>query len=256
MQTLVLQSYRTSDVPPWIKTCLETVKSWALSQGFDYRFYGDEIFDRVPDWYLEKTRRYPQIAADLGRLHLIQEAFDDGYGRALWLDADVLITDPANLAVELETGFMLGREIWIQQDAAGKPRAYRNVHNAFMTFCKDNTFLPFYQDYCRRIIRRLEPGPGKGMAPQVVGPKLLTSLHNTLGFDLSDQIAMLSPDVVNDIAAGGGASLDLFRQSLFEPARGANLCASLAPENDQEENRLMTAVSRALLEQPELLHPA
>lgn len=258
MRTRVIQSYRTSDVPAWIETCLSSVSSWAVLQEADYHFVGDEIFDRVPDWYLEKTQACPQIATDLGRLYLMQEAFDEGYDRALWLDADVLVADPSGFHITLTAGFTLGREIWVQTDpsGAGAPRAYRNVHNAYMAFCRENAFLPFYRYACERIIKRMEPGPDKGMAPQVVGPKLLTSLHNTLGFDLSPDIAMLSPEVLADIVNGGGAFLDLFRAVQTDRAFGANLCASLANEAAINDDLLMEKACEALLATPGFLHPA
>lgn len=260
MKTLVIQSYRTTQTLEWISTCLNSVRSWAADRGYDYRLYGDEIFDRVPDWYREKTRGIPQIATDLCRLHLLQEALDTDFERAVWLDADVLITASENLVIDVTSGFTLGREIWVQPDKTGRPRAFKNVHNAYMVFCRNNAFLPFYRESCQRIIRRLEPGPGKGMTPQIVGPKLLTSLHNTLGFDLSPDIAMLSPDVLSDIVAGGGDSLNLFRQSLAAPALGANLCASLAPENVTggiaDNDRFMETVCAVLMANPEILHPA
>lgn len=94
--TLIIQSYRIENVAPWIEICLESVKSWTSLQHYDYRFIGDEIFDRVPKWYREKTSRHPQIATDLGRLELIHEALCEGYERVAWLDADVLIFAPDN----------------------------------------------------------------------------------------------------------------------------------------------------------------
>lgn len=253
MQTRVIQSYRTSDVPQWIETCLVSVKSWSVRNDFSYQFVGDEIFERVPAWYRRKTSENRQIATDLARLHLIQEAFDDGYDRAVWLDADVLVFNPAYFTVEQSSGFAFGREIWVQSDVRGRPRAFRNVHNAYTVFCKDNRFLSFYQYACEQIISRLEPGPDKGMAPQVVGPKLLTSLHNVLGFQLTDDIAMLSPDVLLDIVSGGGPSLNLLRDSQVGQPYGANLCASLTSLAGDDDGSFMERICRILLNSPEML---
>ncbi len=253
MRTCVIQSYRTSNVPCWINTCLASVQSWSGLQEFDYQLVGDEIFERVPDWYRQKTIDHPQIATDLGRLHLIDEAFDGGYDRAIWLDADVLVFDPENFAVEQTSGFAFGREIWVQADAQGKPRVFQNVHNAYAIFCQDNAFLSFYRYACEQIISRIDPGPGKGMAPQIVGPKLLTSLHNTLGFDLTDEIAMLSPDVLQDIHGGGGPALDLFLASSTNRPRGVNLCASLAAKVSGDGDSFMDRVCTILLGKPEIL---
>lgn len=251
MRTRIIQSYRTSNVPAWIDTCMTSVQKWSSARQFDYHFVGDEIFDRVPTWYLDKTSAYPQIATDLGRLHLIGEAFAEGYDRAIWLDADVLIFAPNNFAVDLTSGFAFGREVWVQKDKNGKPKAFPNVHNAYAVFCADNRFLTFYQYACEQMISRMNSGIDKGMAPQVVGPKLLTSLYNTLGFDLTHDIAMLSPDVLHDIDAGGGPSLDLLRRTLSNSPSGANLCASL--ESQSENEGFMERVCETLSESPERL---
>lgn len=254
MRTRVIQSYRTIDVPAWIDTCMGSVQKWSEASQFDYQFVGDDIFDRVPAWYLEKTSVYPQISTDLGRLYLLEEAFAEGYDRAIWLDADVLVFAPDSFSVTLTSGFAFGRELWIQQDKRGKPKAYRNVHNAYAVFCADNRFLSFYQYACEQVIRRMESGENLGMAPQVVGPKLLTSLYNTLGFDLTHDIAMFSPDVLRDIDAGGGPSLSLLRENLAEPLAGANLCSSL--EHDVGGSAFMERVCERLLASPDIVQPA
>jgi hypothetical protein len=46
-RTVVYQSYRTRDVPAWIATCMHTVRAWAASRGFDYRFIDGRLFDRA-----------------------------------------------------------------------------------------------------------------------------------------------------------------------------------------------------------------
>lgn len=235
--------------------CLESVQDWSFRQCFDYHFVGDEIFDRVPDWYREKTQKHLQIATDLGRLHLIKEAFDEGYDRAIWLDADVLVFAPDAFVVEILSGFAFGREIWVQKDKHGKPKAFRNVHNAYSVFCRDNRFLTFYQFACERIISRMEPGDDNGMLPQIVGPKLLTSLHNTLGLDLTHDIAMFSPDVLSDIDKDGGPFLDLLCRTVEKRPVGANLGASLSHQSDGEVDTFMGEVCRKLLAQTPFPQP-
>jgi len=256
LRTLVIQSYRTTNVPDWINTCLGSVRSWSRQHAFDYRFVGDEIFDRLPDWYRHKTTGQPQIATDLGRLHLIQEALDEGFECAIWLDADVLIFDPDNFVVSQVSGFSFGREVWIQEDPKGALCAFRNVHNAYALFCADNRFLAFYQYACEQIISRMNMGPDKGMLPQIVGPKLLTSLNNTLAFELTDSIAMLSPDVLHDILQNGGPALDLLRASQKTPPHGANLCASLATEVSGGDTSAMDRICQTLLSKPKTLWSA
>ena len=51
MKTVVLQSFRTRDVPEWMRRCLASVEAWARHAGHDYKFVDDAIFDRttMPD---------------------------------------------------------------------------------------------------------------------------------------------------------------------------------------------------------------
>ncbi|MBT4890938.1 MAG: hypothetical protein HON65_15440 [Rhodospirillales bacterium] len=234
MKTLIIQSYRTSNVADWIEMCQTSVKHWSEIQGYEYRFVGDEIFERVPNWYLDKTRSYPQIATDLGRLELINEALEEGYNRVAWIDADVLIFNPEPFTINLTDGFALGRELWIQKASSGGLKLYRNVHNAFCVFCPDNAFLNFYRYACKQVLSQMEAEPGKGLLPQIVGPKLLSTLHNILDFDLLDDIAMVSPVILHDLASDTSAGLTMLKDAATAPINGANLCASLEQDNPQD----------------------
>ena len=55
MKTVVYQSYRTTSVPAWIDECMKSVRRWAQLKGFEYVFFDDEIFERVPSWYRQKA---------------------------------------------------------------------------------------------------------------------------------------------------------------------------------------------------------
>ncbi len=217
-------------------------------QGYDYRFVGDEIFEHVPDWYREKTRAYPQIATDLGRLELISEALEEGYQRVCWLDADVLIFNPAAFVITLTDGFALGREYWVQHTKNCNLKLYRNVHNAYCVFCQDNDFLDFYRYACKSVISRIQTGPDKRLVPQIVGPKMLSSLHNMIGFNLLDGIAMASPAILHDLASPvehyETKALNMLVQASEAPIYGFNMCASLQAENPPD----MAAICQHLLD--------
>ncbi len=45
---LVLQSYRTHDVAPWIAQCLTGVQAWAAARGYGYEFVDDRLFELAP----------------------------------------------------------------------------------------------------------------------------------------------------------------------------------------------------------------
>lgn len=225
MKTVVYQSYKSSGGPAWVRLCLESVRDWAASRGFDYRFVGDEILDRVPGWYRDKAVGQIPVVTDLGRLLLARDFLAEGYERTVWLDADVLIFDPRAFVLEVDEGCAFGEEVWVQPGKGGRGlRAYRNVHNAFSVFVAGNSFLDFYIDACQSVLRRVSGG----VPPQIVGPKLLGALHNLVGFRLLPQVAMLSPLTARDVAAGGGPALDLMLRRSGGPLCAANLCTSLA----------------------------
>ena len=52
---LVIQSQR-EPVPEWVRICLDSVAHWAASNGADYRFVGDDMFERLAPDLRAKTR--------------------------------------------------------------------------------------------------------------------------------------------------------------------------------------------------------
>ncbi|MBT6095956.1 MAG: hypothetical protein HOH04_13815 [Rhodospirillaceae bacterium] len=242
-RTIILQSYRTSQVPGWIEKCMASVRHWASLHGFEYRFIGDEIFDRVPAWYQDRAQGRMPVITDLGRLVLVREALMEGADTAVWIDADVLVFDAADFRIDIADDHAFGREIWVQP--AGKDlKVYRNVHNAFCLFRQGNAVLDFYIHSCERIMRRVSGG----VPNQIVGTKLLTALHNIIGFPLIDDVGMISPLVLSDVAEGGGTALNLLIAKSAAPLKAANLCSSLvggvADGIAIEETLMERAVSR------------
>ena len=220
--TLVIQSHRAPLPFAWLQRCLDSVIGWSRDNAFDYRFIGDEIFDDLSSELRHKTRDRPVIASDLARLISLQRALDDGYDCVLWLDADVLILRPADFRLP-DDSYALGREVWVQADDGGRPRAWVKVHNAAMLFRRDNVFLDFYRDTAERLLG-LNDG---GMPPQFIGPKLLTAIHNIAHCPVFESAGMLSPMVMRDLLSDGGAALDLFRQKSKVMPSAVNLSSSL-----------------------------
>lgn len=226
MTTVVLQSYRMENVPGWVRRCLDSVRAWAERHGHAYRFLGDELLGMVPANLRAQAGHRPAVVADVGRLRWARSVLAEaGVDRVVWLDADVLVWDAATLRVPEAVPFAFGREVWVQEGRNGRGlTVHRSVHNAAMVFARDNPALDFLLWTAENILRRLkEPGQGP---PQIVGPKLLTALHSLAGFPLWDQVGMLSPLVLADMARGGGPALERFRTE-SPPLAAANLCASL-----------------------------
>ena len=245
--TLVIQSYRREAVPAWIDICLDSVRRWTHDRHYDYRFVDDRIFSLVPAWYRAKVGDRLPILTDYARLLLIQGALDAGYDQAIWLDADLLVIDP-DLCLQFDGSCAFGRELWVQPDRRGGMQARRNVHNAVCAFRQGCPVLPFLCYSVESLIRRVDPAH---IAPQMVGPKLLTALHNICGFSLLDNVGALSPELLQDIAVGEGPALTLFRERQQQPLQAANLCASLIRADVAE-----TACARLLENGGAVLHHA
>lgn len=232
MKSVVFQSYRDEGRPEWIELCLESVHSWAIHQGHEYRFLGDELFAHVPNWVAGKTEGRNQIAADLGRLIVAREILEEGIDQVIWLDADTLVFEPQALRLQISAdspGYAFGREVWIQEKTSGGLKAYRNVHNAVCLFQRDNPFLDFYIHACLLIMERV----AGGVPPQILGPKFLTAQYNILGFPLLEPVGAFSPAVLQGILDGGRTALDLLVDTSPSIPLAANLCASLS-RSDQE----------------------
>ncbi|MEQ8441895.1 MAG: hypothetical protein RIM33_00535 [Alphaproteobacteria bacterium] len=208
---------------------MDSVRDWAASCGFDYRFLGDEIFDPLPGWYRQKLNGRMPILADLARLYLLRDALENGHDTAVWLDADTLVFAPDAFDLgPIDATAAFGREIWVDIDAKGKMKAWRNTHNAACLFRKGDTTLPFLIDTTERIIARADPDR---IAPQMVGPKLLSALDTIAGFSKLDAVHAFSPPVIADIDRGGGPALDRLKSEIAKHRLptpvAANLCASL-----------------------------
>jgi len=253
VDTLIIQSHR-DDRPAWIDRCLDSVRTWAETSGHAYRFVGDEMMAAIPADWRRATGRYPQIAADLGRLYLLRDALAQGVRQAVWLDADVLVFAPDKFDPCPETPHAFGREIWIEDDGVGGYRARRNVHNATLAFRANEPVLGFYIHACERILGRIAAdGSGSSVPAQILGPKLLGALHNLVGFPLIDDVAMTSPPVIRDLAdLGDGRALACLRAASDVAAAAANLSASVL---DGEDDAVARAIDR-LLAEPDALAPS
>ena len=242
-QTLVIQSHRDPLPFAWLQRCLDSVVDWARRNDYDYRYLDDAIFEPLAQDLLDKTRAQRVIASDLARLVSLQRGLAEGYECVVWCDADFLIFDPGHFVLP-QTAYALGREVWIQQDRQRKLRSYVKVHNALLMFRSGNPFLDFYRETAERLLRQNQGA----MAPQFIGPKWLTAVHNISLCPVMENAAMLSPLVMRDCLAGGGPALDLFRQKSTYVAAGANLSSSLCETEGLDENDMNRLIDRLLQE--------
>ena len=234
METVrIIQSSAENDAPCWLQPCLQSVREWADAKAYDYRFMGNELLDMVPDWYAEKLRGRTPIITDLARLNWMQREFASAGAPDViaWLDADTLVFAPALADVSVPGDCIFGREHWLQHESSGRPgklRAYRSIHNAYCAFRRNSPTLPFLIETVQRLIAQVDPAR---IAPQFVGPKLLSALHNIVKLDFDDRFGAISPTHARLLLEGASAkSLPGNRSG---PLCAANLSQSLQGEIDR-----------------------
>ncbi len=242
-ETIVLESYKHPITESWLDTCMHSVKKWSEINKFDYQFIDDSIFKYVSDEILEKTIHQKIIATDLARLMLLQDYLNRGYETVIWCDVDFLIFTPEKFLLP-SSSYSLGREVWVQYDKKENKKLISKIkiHNAFMMFRKNNTFLNFYTETAEKLVR-LNNG---SMPPQYIGPKLLTAIHNIVQCPVQETAGMLSPLVILDIAKGQGPALTLFKNKSPHEIYAANLCQSLYKEGKVTEQTINQCISTLL----------
>ena len=225
-RVLVLQSYREPVVSGWLGVCAASVREWCAEQGYAYKYVDDALFARLPAWYREKTGERTPIAADLARLLWISDELAAGNADIVaWVDVDTLVLNPSELLVSAATSCVFGQEFWVQAVSSKKGyKVRRNVHNAYCAFRPDCPILPFLIEAVQRMVRRVD---AQYMAPQFVGPKLLTHLHNTVGFELDPHFGALSPELIDALLAGDAVPWQQLEKNMPVPLMAANLCSSL-----------------------------
>lgn len=222
MQRVVFQSYRTSNRPEFIQRCLDSVSSWASSEGLDYRFYGDELFDRVPEWIKYKCGRLVLPMSDFGRLVVARELLDEGFDRALWIDADVVVFDPESMTIPWAEQVAFTREVWIGVDAQRRPTTHFNIANAATLFGPDQRTIEFLLERHERFARQ-----ARRLDKLDFGTRPLTAFAKEAAWAEITSVGMASGAVLHDLSTGGGAfALALARES-GKPLGALNLCGSL-----------------------------
>src|SRR2546430_3171739 len=105
MRTIVLQSFRTRDVPDWIARCLASVRAWTERSGYAYWFADDGICDLCGAEYLARVGDNKRSITNLARLEFTSSALREGYDRAIWLDADVFVFAPDELSIDVTSRY-------------------------------------------------------------------------------------------------------------------------------------------------------
>ncbi|MDR3560435.1 MAG: hypothetical protein P4N59_03190 [Negativicutes bacterium] len=230
MKTVVYQSYRTENVPGWISRCLDTVRAWAKESQYDYEFYDDSFFDCLPQWYKDKTEGNMCLMSDLARLYTAKRLLAQGYERAIWVDADMIVFDSANFVIPVQSGFAFCREAWVEKEW-GRYSMSERVNNAVSVFTAGSEdFLEFYISACITIVRESQGMPQK----IAVGTIFLTNLHSQIKFPLLNNVGLFSPAIMQAILTDSARGLREYARGFGYPVAAANLCSSFRGPMEDE----------------------
>ena len=203
---------------------MASARSFADARGWSYRFMDDAFFDFVPESVRTKLGDRLAMMSDLARLVWAKTVFKQEHDidRIIWLDADVCVFAPQLLDISEKSNFAVGRQVWIQPDQGKGLKIFNQVHNALLAITRHSPVLEFLLDGIESMTDRME----QISSPQMFGPKLLTALHNIVGFDVIESVGMASPLVLQDLAQGNGRALDALTKNSKQHLAALNLCGS------------------------------
>ena len=239
IDTIVLQSYRTRDVPAWMATCMASVRGWARQMGWDYEFMDDAFFSLAPEWVHKRCAANLYAVTDVCRLIWLQKKLAQGHTRVIWVDADVLVFDPHNLTVPTGIGQGFARELFLKLDADGTTIPVLGINNALMAFERGDPSLQTYLDACLARLQALPPGPVPRTA---LGPAMLAELSAKHDLNTIERIGLFSLAIMQDIAGGNGALGREYLRFLAAPPAAANLCHFLRDATAPADRPLFDAI--------------
>lgn len=229
-RTIIFQSFRKTEPADWIRICLDSVRRWTTINAFDYAFLGDEIFDILPGWYRDRVQRNMLLMSDLARVLVARRFLSQGYDRAIWIDADILVFDPASFRIDITRDVAFCREVW-HAVRDGEPILWKGrVNNAVSVFCRKSSFIDFYIDSSMKIVRTR-----RQISSQEIGTPFLTMLNRIVPLHLLTNVGMFSPHFMQIAYQSEG--LDSLRQYELDfgaPISAVNLCNSLRGRRDGE----------------------
>jgi hypothetical protein len=219
MKTLIIQSYRTRDVPAWIARCLSSVRAWAQAKGYDYQLTDDSVFALCGDDYLARVGDNKRSITNLCRLELIKLALAEGYERAIWMDADILVFAADHLDFAPTERISFPRETWLAP-AETRWTARLTLNNCVVVCPRGDPDLDLVIQATRHRARHPVTDNLQ------VGVDLVRGLHSFMTFPLLSNVGMFSNHAVMAIAEGREEVI--YHQAVHHgsPVYAANLCAS------------------------------
>ena len=256
MKTIVLQSFRTTDIPYWLQSCLDSTKRWALASGWEYELLDDSFFDMAPGWIHERCKGNIYALTDVCRLQWLSDKLSAGYERVIWADADILVFAPQYLELSQCENYAFAGELFLQVFQDGRVKPVHGINNALMMFEQQQTILQTYLDTC---IDRLQKLPA-GVVPRTeLGPSMLTEFNQDNPLNVIDGVGLFTLAIMQDIAVGNGNLCKEYKRHSSAPMGAANLCHFLrnnAPVNKRPKFDLLydNAVNKLLTSKGEIIN--
>lgn len=234
-ETVVIQTFRNHNIPPWIQRCLDSVRAWAELHGHDYRLAGDEFYDLCGPEYLARGSKNAQAITNLARLVSTRRQLDAGFKRVVWMDADIFVFNPEKLifdfpADRLTTGYAFGREIWLSRDPAGTLHTTPPIaHNAAMFFTQDAVDL----DMLIALIRHIDANR-QIVSNYQVGVRLLRGLQESLMFPTFSHVGVFSQPLLQALVEGDEKVLEFYGRAYRYYTCAGNLGLSVSGEHSDD----------------------
>ena len=248
MRTVVIQSFRTENVPAWIERCLRSVEAWTSSQGFDYLFADDSAFSLCGPEYQARVGDNKRALMNLSRLELARDAHDRGYDRAIWVDADVLVFHPELFTIDLVERYAFTRETWVKR-IDDRWHVSKRVNNCVFVCMRDEPDL----DMLIRLTRHVGVHRKIDVSVQT-GTYLLSGLFKSMAFTVLDCVGLLSNDVVLALATDDQQGIATQALGHATPIFAANLCASDRDLPIVSEDQVETVIDRLLQSKGDIIN--
>ena len=245
--TVVLQSFRSHDVPAWITTCMRSVEAWAAGAGHRYERMDDAFFALAPAWARRRCADNLYAVTDLARLAWMRATLAKGASRVVWMDADVLMFRPDRFALS-DAGHGFARELFLAVDDDGTTAITEGVNNAVMTFMHGDPMPERYWSAATAALRALPDGPVPRTA---LGPALLERLDRAWPLTRIEGVGLYTWAILHDLVHGAGVLLEQADAAMPARPACANLChflRNLTPESGRADfdRTCLEAVKRLL----------
>jgi hypothetical protein len=159
---------------------------------------------------------------DIARLYMMQEQFDRGADRVVWIDADVIVFDPDHLALDTGAAFFGIEEITVLVASDGRIAASPVGVNGALLGARRGSEL--FAAYLKAAEEEVRDCPDKVPPRTIAGPVLLTKLAGKQPIACLTSVGLFTPAILADIAAGQSRLPAFFARSFGHRVAAANLC--------------------------------